>query len=367
MTAWLQAFACVVCAASGPTGQIAFVAGTSETDQRVSVLDIASGNVTPVGFGQYDANPAWSFDGEWLAFSTREDKGLSIGIVRKDGSEKRLLPHQFPWNRYPVWAPDKMRLMYVADQGNVFEAQCVVYDVEKGSETIWGGGAKSVLRPVWMPNRNLLTTLVMLSEGKLAIDLNQIDQLGNAISPIGSLESNKLSLSFGFVTADTVLPAPAQVMPSPGSYVIWGVTPSPKGTSIAFESNDGGDREIFVFAKRGSADVTNHRASDWNPVWSPDSQWIAFESLRDNHRGIYRVFPDTARTLPVTSISDGDCWSPAWSPDGKWIAYVSDRSGECQLYAVSVSDRNETIQLTKAGSNHYAPVWRPAPKKGGRR
>ena len=162
MTAWVQAFLCFMCAASGPSGQVAYVSGNSEIDQRVSVLDVASGNVTPVGFGQCDANPAWSSDGAWLAFSTKFEKGISIGIVRADGSERRLLSHQHKWNRYPTWAPGKMRLMYAANDGNALEQRCVVYDLSTNTETVWGGEAKAILRPVWMPNRNLLTTFASI-------------------------------------------------------------------------------------------------------------------------------------------------------------------------------------------------------------
>ena len=367
MTAWVQALVCIVCAATGPTGQVAYVSGNNEIDQRVSVLDVASGNVTPVGFGQCDANPAWSSDGAWLAFSTKVEKGISIGIVRADGSEQRLLSHKQKWNRYPAWAPDGMRLMYAADDGGAFEQQCIVFDLASGTETVWGGATKSVIRPVWMPNRNLLTTLVASAPDTLQLDLEKLDETGHAISPLGAVVENKLTLNVGFVMPDKVIPAPDKILPSRGSYVIWGATPSPKGTAIAFESNDGGDREIFVLSKRGSADVTNHRASDWNPVWSPNSQWIAFESLRDDHRGIYRVFPETARTLPVTLAADGDCWAPAWSTDGNWIVYVSNRTGDCQLYATAINGKDGVVQLTKQGKINDSPVWRPVPKKGGRR
>ena len=114
-------------------------------------------------------------------------------------------------------------------------------------------------------------------------------------------------------------------------YAEWHVEPSPDGSGVAFESNDGGDREIFVLTKKGTADVSNHRAADWAPVWSPKGEWLAFESFRDGRRGIYRVFPQTARVLPVAVSNDADNWWPTWSPNGEWLVFVSNRTGDPEL------------------------------------
>ena len=143
-------------------------------------------------------------------------------------------------------------------------------------------------------------------------------------------------------------------------YEEWNVTPNIKADRIAFESNDGGDREIYIIGKKGLTNITNHRAADWNPVWSPRSRLIAFESFRGGRRGIYRVFPETARVEEVAANAAYDCWAPTWSPDEEQIAYVSDQSGDPEIYICSAGGGNAR-PLTAHPGIDYAPAWQPRP------
>ena len=53
--------------------------------------------------------------------------------------------------------------------------------------------------------------------------------------------------------------------------------------------------------------------------------------------------------------------SPAWSPDGKQLAFASDRDGDYELYVMSV-DGSNVRQLTDNDVNDYAPAWSSTPK-----
>ena len=152
----------------------------------------------------------------------------------------------------------------------------------------------------------------------------------------------------------------------PGSepgYVEWALEPDPRARSVAYESNDGGDREIYVASfTKGISNVSNHRAADWNPVWSDDYQWLAFESFRDGRRGVYRVLVGTGNVLPVAVREGADCWAPAWAPDDEWIAFVSDEEGVPRIYAVA-PEGGEAVRLTDGKEWALAPAWRPKPEK----
>ena len=54
------------------------------------------------GTSNLDNSPAWSPDGNWIAFAV---DGQGIYVMRRDGSDRRQLTTE-PEDRTPVWSPD---------------------------------------------------------------------------------------------------------------------------------------------------------------------------------------------------------------------------------------------------------------------
>ena len=58
---------------------------------------------------------------------------------------------------------------------------------------------------------------------------------------------------------------------------------------------------------------------DDGPEYSPDGQWIYFNSTRSGQMQIWRMKPDGTSQERVTNDHKCNDWFPHFSPDGKWI------------------------------------------------
>ena len=97
---------------------------------------------------------------------------------------------------------------------------------------------------------------------------------------------------------------------------------------IAFGSDRDGNEEIYLMNADGSGLIrlTDDPGRDGNPSWSPDGERIAFHSNRDGNWNVYVMNADGSGVTRLTDNSAGGS-SPSWSPDGGRIAFESDRDG----------------------------------------
>jgi TolB protein len=178
-------------------------------------------------------------------------------------------------------------------------------------------------------------------------------------------------------------------------------------TEIAFVSDRGGNKEIYVM----NADGSNARAATANrsinnfPGWSPDGDSIVYTSYRWRNRpflflstrgqgrpgrflanlgdaraqfrgvfrpsggslavvmsdgdgsDIYTVRPDGKALRRLTDAHSIEV-SPSWSPDGERIAHVSDSAGSPQIYVMNADGSNDR-RLTFDGDYNTNPSWSP--------
>ncbi len=189
---------------------------------------------------------------------------------------------------------------------------------------------------------------------------------------------------------------------------------SPDGSKLAFVSDRGGGRQIWVMPTTGgeALQATKMRRGASNPNWSPDGTRICFtaplnpeDSPEDHQKPMdnkareeekkkkreeptlvtrIKVKADAAKGLignarthlfvqkieggePAKQITSGDFdhRGPAWSPDGKYIAFSANRQEDPDYdpWLVDVfvvpSEGGEARKLTDTKGPSGAPVWTP--------
>jgi Tol biopolymer transport system component len=202
---------------------------------------------------------------------------------------------------------------------------------------------------------------------------------------------------------------PLRLPPAPYAYP----RISPNGKSIAFEKNDGKESDISIYEISGATAMRRLTFGGGNhfPIWSADSQRIAFQSDREGDRGIFWQRADGTGNaerltkpekgvahIPDSWSADGDrfsftevkgqgeeraVWifsvlekkatlfaavpsfwlgSSAFSPDGKWLAYDSNETKGWEIFVQPFPPNGTKYQVTKDGLNHN-PAWSPDGKE----
>ncbi len=128
---------------------------------------------------------------------------------------------------------------------------------------------------------------------------------------------------------------------------------APATAKIVFTSNREGNSEIYIMNPDGSEQVnlTQHRAADYDPVWSPTGEQILFVSDRHGMRDLYLMNADGTNVRKVFQKLVGR-EHPTWAPDGEQFAYH--RFNKLAIYIASSDGKNEE-KLTKG----LWPAWAP--------
>ena len=132
---------------------------------------------------------------------------------------------------------------------------------------------------------------------------------------------------------------------------------------IAFQSERDGNFEIYLMDSDDMEQtrLTNNKAGDFTPRWSPDARKIAFMTDRDGNDEIYIMDTDGLSQIRLTNNSASD-WFPSWSSDGDKIVFSTDRDGNFEIYVMN-TDGSDKIRLTNNNGRDWFPSWSPGGDK----
>jgi TolB protein len=119
---------------------------------------------------------------------------------------------------------------------------------------------------------------------------------------------------------------------------------SPDSRIVAFTRGSASKADIFTIpASGGEESRLTHDTVNDGPDFSPDGQFIYFDSSRSGSTQIWRMRPDGSHPEQITD-DDGRNSSPHISPDGKNLAFLSQpgnagsRVGDAALKIMAFSD-----------------------------
>ncbi len=138
---------------------------------------------------------------------------------------------------------------------------------------------------------------------------------------------------------------------------------SPDGTSIVFARYVGDRSELFVIGLDGKgvrALTESEPGTEWSgPVWSPRGDRIAAARLKPGGwLDVVLVDPATGTLSSLTEDRAKDV-EPTWTPDGTAVVFRSDRDGTSDLYAVRLEDRR-LVRLTNVLGGAFTPSVDPS-------
>lgn len=136
---------------------------------------------------------------------------------------------------------------------------------------------------------------------------------------------------------------------------------SPDGQQIAYFSDESGEYELHIQAQDGLSAPQVVALPDYtyyyHPVWSPDGSRILFRTA-----GMEIGYVELATGQAVMVDTERHAYpertlDPVWSPDSQWIAYARRLDSHLRAIFVHHVATGENIQLTDGMSDAFRPQW----------
>jgi len=140
---------------------------------------------------------------------------------------------------------------------------------------------------------------------------------------------------------------------------------SPDGTTRVYaEKNKETDNSVDLFKFRHDLPetwdrrlrITDFPGEEYNPVWAPNNQFIAFVSNTSGNDEIWTVRTDDTDHKQLTWNDWQWDKHPSWSPDSTQIVFYSNRTGQRQIWMMN-ADGSDQHNISNNEYEDWDPIW----------
>ena len=267
-------------------GRIIFTCTRGDYNQLCMINADGTGYQQMTEIEAHNYYPVYSPLGGSIVYSSNQDGGVfDLFLFVFEGQRLIRLTDRIGNVVSPSFSPDGQTILFA---NRAAEGPTSLWTVENTGENskLLYAGPNTIVATDWSPDGNTIA---------FAMAVDRPDSY--EIFLMGADGSNVRQLTYG--------------LPGIGGSLDW----SPDGKYLLIYAGPQGDKDIFridVEAKTAAqlTDGGNNAASSF----SPDGQWIAFNSLRNNDQAdIFIMRTDGSSMRQVTTDPEPD-WQPQWEP-----------------------------------------------------
>lgn len=321
-------------------------------DGKIRVADTQSGAAEEVSFAATFRLPSLDYDKKDVDLASRRPrkvKGIVTPMLSPDGKEvafvalndlwlmrigkrPRRLTHDNFYEANPAWSRDGRYLAYSSDKGGTEDIY--VRDMETGRERQVTALEDAAISAAWSPDGSKIAFQTQeLKPGPRGLTAaaagggshgGMVDGSAPASTYTVDLEAGEVELVAGPLRA-----------PGRPTWSADGKTIAMAALDPFSQSGRGLNRILTVDVETGEqtfhspggeSDSISTREAD-GPLWSPDGRWMAF--VMESTLRVMPVNRNGEQTGPARQISHEATDAPTWSGDSRWLLYL--QNGELRM------------------------------------